>query len=88
MRVIRDRNHQARAGGEPLYDIDPQTGATIEIFFADQALAKCFGMRSAGWLYWACEPGCWPPAEPRGPFATKFSAYRAALGGRYRVFGK
>ena len=29
-----------RAAHEPLYDINPQTGATIEVFYADRALEK------------------------------------------------
>ena len=28
-----------RTAFEPLYDIDPQTGASVEIFYADPALA-------------------------------------------------
>ena len=31
-----------RAAYEPLYDIDPRTGASIEIFYADRVLAKSF----------------------------------------------
>ncbi len=30
----------------PLYNIDPQTGARVEIFYADRALAASFG-----WLW-------------------------------------
>ena len=32
-----------RTACEPLYDIDPQTGASVEIFYADRALAMSFG---------------------------------------------
>ena len=28
-----------RTAFEPLYDLDPQTGASVEIFYADRALA-------------------------------------------------
>ena len=37
-----------RAACEPLYDLDPQTGASIEVFYADQVLAASFGTRP-GW---------------------------------------
>ena len=50
---------------EPLYDIDPQTGATVEIFYADRALAACFGMRDAGWVWWSCRSGFLPRAGDR-----------------------
>ena len=50
---------------EPLYDIDPQTGATVEIFYADRALAKSF-----------CAPAGWPAS---GPFANSYLAYRDTL---------
>jgi len=60
---------------EPLYDIDPQTGASVEIFYADRALATSFGAR-AGWFWWACQPGFLPGGLPIGPFATSYAAYR------------
>jgi hypothetical protein len=62
---------------EPLYDVDPCTGATIEIFFADHVFA---GMKGAGWFHWTCKPGLVPDWPPNGPFATSYSAYRDALG--------
>jgi hypothetical protein len=34
---------------EPLYEIDPHTGACIEVFYADGVLAKSFGIRGTGW---------------------------------------
>ena len=37
---------------EPLYDINPQTGVSIEVFYADRAL-ESFGRRGAG-LFWWC----------------------------------
>jgi hypothetical protein len=40
------RQHAAHA---PLYDIDPRTGATIEVFYADRAL-ETFGRGGAGWF--------------------------------------
>ena len=61
---------------EPLYDVDGRTGATIEVFFAEQVFA---GMRGAGWHWWACNPGEVPDWPPKGPFATSYSAYCDAL---------
>ena len=58
------------------YDIDPQTGASVEVFYADCALAKSFGARGEGWFWWACEPACLPVGPPTGPFATSYAAYR------------
>jgi hypothetical protein len=68
-----------RAAYEPLYDIDPQTGASIEVFYADQVLAVSFGTHGAGWFWWSCQPGCLPDGTPIGPFATNYGAYRDAL---------
>ncbi len=64
---------------EPLYDTDPQTGASVEVFYADCALAKSFG-RDSGWYWWACQPTCLP-GTVAGPFADNYLAYRDALGG-------
>ena len=36
---------------EPLYDIDPRTGACIEVFYADRAL-ETFGRCGSGWFWW------------------------------------
>jgi hypothetical protein len=67
-----------KAAFEPLYDIHPRTGATIEVFYADRALAASFGVRSGGWLWWSCERGG-APSDPVGPFPTNYAAYRDAL---------
>jgi len=64
---------------EPLYDIDPQTGASIEVFYADPALANSFG-HGTGWFWWTCRRGFLPDDLPTGPFATSYGAYRDALG--------
>ena len=50
---------------EPLYDTDPQTGASVEVFYADCALARSFG-RDSGWYWWACMPTCVPEDPPIG----------------------
>jgi hypothetical protein len=44
--VISDRKR--RAALEPLYEIDPRTGASVEVFYADRALAGSFGARGPG----------------------------------------
>jgi site-specific recombinase XerD len=36
---------ERRTACEPLYDLDPQTGASVEVFYADQVLAASFGTR-------------------------------------------
>jgi hypothetical protein len=66
---------QRRAAGEPLYDFDARTGATVEVFYADRVLAKSFGTRP-GWFWWTCRPGFLPDVPPRGPFASGYLAYR------------
>ena len=63
---------------DPLYNIDPQTGASVEIFYADRALATSFGARDAGWFVWSCRAGSLPDGLPTGPFATSYSAFREA----------
>ena len=88
---MRARTAQKAAGRttcEPLYDVDPRTGATIEVFYADEALAGCFGMSSAGWLWWSCRDGRFSNASPARPFATSYGAYRDALGCGNRLFAK
>jgi hypothetical protein len=80
---------ERRAADEPLYDQDPQTGATLEVFHADAVLARSFGMHS-GFFWWSCLPGCLPGIRPHGPFATCYGAYRNALtrGTKPSPFGK
>jgi len=63
---------------EPLYDIDPQTGATIEVFYADHTL-ETFCRCGAGWFWWQRRRGCSPGSVPAGPFATSYAAYRHAV---------
>jgi hypothetical protein len=61
---------------EPLYDLDPQTGASVEIFYADPAVARSFGTSEAGWYWWTCQNGSVPEGKPSGPFGTSYTAYR------------
>lgn len=65
-----------RTAYEPLYDIDPQTGASVEIFYADPAVARSFGTSEAGWFWWTCHSGSLPHDLPSGPFANSYLAYR------------
>jgi hypothetical protein len=83
--VISDPKRHAAF--EPIYDGDPHTGVTLEVFFADHWLAKSFGA-NPGWFWWTCECGCLPEGPPTGPFATSYAAYRNALDGGKTLFVK
>ena len=63
---------------EPLYDIDPRTGASIEVFYADRAL-ETFGRCGSGWFWCSRQRGFAPDGSPTGPFATSYGAYRNAM---------
>jgi hypothetical protein len=52
-------NPTQRAPHEPLFDVHPQTGASIEVFYADRTL-ETFGRRGGGWFWWSRRPGL-PP---------------------------
>jgi hypothetical protein len=60
---------------EPLYDIDPETGVSIEVFYSDRTL-ETFGRQGAGWFWWPRRYGCSPDGPATGPFATSYAAYR------------
>jgi hypothetical protein len=75
------------AAFEPIYDGDPHTGVSLEVFFADCVLAKSFGSRS-GWFWWRCKPGSLPDLPPTGPFETSYAAYRNASDGGKALFAK
>jgi len=78
-RAIVTAKAERCAAHEPLYDIDPRTGASVEVFYADDVLAESFGMRGAGWVWWSCQPGHLPDGPPTGPFDTSYLAYRDAV---------
>ena len=44
---------------EPLFDVHPRTGASIEVFYADRTL-ETFGRGGAGWFWWPRRRGCSP----------------------------
>jgi hypothetical protein len=74
MTVSSDRRHKF----EPLFDIDPVTGASVEIFWADATLAT-FGRVGAGWWWHFRLRGLAPDGPAHGPFPTSYSAYKDAL---------
>ena len=63
---------------EPLFDVHPQTGISLEVFHSDRTL-ETFGRRGAGWFWWPRQRGCAPAGTPTGPFATDYAAYRHAM---------
>src|ERR1700721_167712 len=63
---------------EPLYDIVPETGVSIEVFYSDRTL-ETFGRGGAGWFWWPRRRGSSPDGSPTGPFATSYAAYRHAM---------
>jgi hypothetical protein len=67
-----------RAHHEPLFDILPLTGASIEVFYADRAL-ETFGRCGGGWFWWFRRCGFSPDGVATGPFATSYAAYRHAM---------
>jgi hypothetical protein len=63
---------------EPLFDIHPVTGVSIEVFYADRTL-ESFGKCGAGW-FWQCRRrGLAPDGSAVGPFPSSYSAYRQAM---------
>jgi hypothetical protein len=67
-----------RAGREPLFDINPKTGLSFEVFYLDRTL-ETFGRGGAGWFWWSRRRGFSPIGSPTGPFATSYAAYRHAM---------
>ena len=63
---------------EPLFDVHPRTGSTIEVFYADRTV-ETFGRCGAGW-FWCCRRrGLSSVGLATGPFATSYAAYRHAI---------
>jgi hypothetical protein len=75
MAPTSDRQRPCR---EPLFDINPLTGISIEVFYSDRTL-ETFGRGGAGWFWWPRRRGFSPDALPTGPFATSYGAYRHAM---------
>lgn len=78
--ALREPNPGQRTRPEPLYDIHPRTGNSIEIFYADRTM-ETFGWCCAGWFWWPRRRGFPPNSQATGPFATSYSAYRNAMNG-------
>jgi hypothetical protein len=67
------------ASPEPLYDIHPLTGISIEVFYSDRRL-ETFGRVGRGWFWWPRKRGCSPEGLPAGPFASRYAAFGHATG--------
>ena len=68
----------ARARHEPLFDVNPRTGASIEVFYSNRTL-ETFGRGGSGWFWWPRRSGFAPDGPANGPFPTSYSAYRQAV---------
>jgi hypothetical protein len=77
---MQHRTH-ASARTAPLYDVDWINGRAIEVFFADEELARPLGGCS-GWYWWECYPGCLPESDAFGPFTTGYRALKDAIQAR------
>ena len=60
---------------EPLFDIDPRTGAAIEVFYADRAL-ETFGRCGAGWFWWSVFGRSSSAGSPAGSRDDRGDLYR------------
>ena len=63
---------------EPLFDVQPRTGISFEVFYSDRTL-ETFGRGRAGWFWWSGRRGFSPDGPATGPFATSYAAYRHAM---------
>jgi hypothetical protein len=61
----------------PLYEVDWINGRAVEVFHADEKLAKAFG-GEPGWYHWSCFPGCLPEGDAFGPFGSAYLAFKDA----------
>jgi hypothetical protein len=75
-RAVVTSNTVPHSQHEPLYDVDPRTGDSVEVFYADRVLAASFRALDAGWFWWSCQSGSLPQDLPVGPFGTSYAAYR------------
>jgi hypothetical protein len=67
------------ASYEPIHAIDPQTGASVAVFYIGSRLAASCGLPGAGWFWAASRPGLLRGDPPNGPFTSAYTAYRDAL---------
>jgi hypothetical protein len=69
---------------EPIFDVHPRTGASIEVFYTDRSL-ETFGRCGPGWFWWFRRRGFSAEGPATGPFATSYAAYRHALNAGYML---
>jgi hypothetical protein len=50
---------------EPLFDVHPRTGVSIEVFYSDPTL-ETFGRGEAGWFWWSRRRGFAPVGSLHG----------------------
>jgi len=55
---------------EAFFDIQPVTGISIEVFYADRSL-ETFGRGGAGWFWWPRRRAFAPDCPAYGPFPTR-----------------
>ena len=65
-------DQRQRARHEPFFDFHPQTGVSIEVFYADPAL-EIFGSKGCGWFWWPRQPGSPPEGRANGPFVSSYA---------------
>jgi hypothetical protein len=63
---------------EPLFDVHPVTGVSIEVFYAGSP-PRCFGRGSAGWHWHFRQRGYAANGPAVGPFSSAYLAFRHAL---------
>jgi hypothetical protein len=63
---------------EPLFDVHPRTGVSIEVFYAYRTL-ETVGRCGGGWFWWPRRRGFSPNSPATGPFASSYAAYRHAM---------
>lgn len=78
-------NLMRRAANEPLYDIEPRTGASLEVLYADRVIAHSFDAPGPGWFWWTCQRSCLPDDLLTGPFEVAIS-YTATSRRTLRIF--
>jgi hypothetical protein len=68
-------NPRQPARHEPLFDVDPRTGASIEVFYTDRSL-ETFGRCGPGWFWWS---------RRRRLFAEQFAYWARLLRATLRI---
>ena len=67
-----------RARYEPLYEVDPRTGVSIQVLYMDRTL-ETFGRCGTGWFWWPRRRDRSPEGAATGPFPTSYAAFRHAV---------